>query len=261
MTLRQRGQKGRLADFQRSGELSRHSTKTDHRKLPERSSSADPGPEASLPSDLYSREAWAAVCGSQAVIEFDLDGRVTWANDEFLKLVGYSREDLVGEHHRVLCDKEYASSPSYAAFWAKLHDGRFDRGIYPRRRGDGAHLWLQATYSPLFRNGSVYRVLKIATDVSEKVSLEHALAERETALRETVLDLSEIVHTISGIAGQTNLVALNATIEAAHAGEAGRGFAVVAAEVKRLAGDIKMATDRAAHMVSARETPLNTRNS
>ena len=177
---------------------------------------------------------------------------VTWANERFLRLVGYSSEALIGEHHRVLCAEAYASSPNYASFWAKLHAGRFDSGIYPRRRGDGSDLWLQATYSPLLRNGSVHRILKIATDVSEKVMLEQALAERETALRETVLDLTEIVSTISSIAGQTNLVALNATIEAAHAGDAGRGFAVVAAEVKRLAGDIKMATDRAASMVSSR---------
>lgn len=214
--------------------------------------------ESRRPSDLYSREAWAAVCSSQAVVEFDLGGVVTWANDRFLKLVGYSSGTLIGEHHRVLCDEVYAGSSNYAAFWAKLHAGRFDSGIYPRRRGDGSHLWLQATYSPLLRNGSVYRVLKIATDVSEKVLLEQALAERETALRETVLDLGEIVRTISGIAGQTNLVALNATIEAAHAGEAGRGFAVVAAEVKRLAGDIKLATDRAAHMAAVRTPTTHT---
>ena len=69
-------------------------------------------------------------------------------------------------------------------------------------------------------------------------------------MRATVSDLSEIVQSISGIAGQTNLLALNATIEAARAGNAGRGFAVVANEVKRLAGDTKAATNRASDMVN-----------
>lgn len=70
-------------------------------------------------------------------------------------------------------------------------------------------------------------------------------------LKSTVDGLVDIVDTISGIANQTNLLALNATIEAARAGEAGRGFAVVAAEVKKLAGDTRAATDRARAMVVA----------
>jgi methyl-accepting chemotaxis protein len=70
-------------------------------------------------------------------------------------------------------------------------------------------------------------------------------------LKSTVDGLVDIVETISGIANQTNLLALNATIEAARAGVAGRGFAVVAAEVKKLAGDTRAATDRARAMVVA----------
>lgn len=202
------------------------------------------------PSDAYCREAWEAVCSSQAVIEFDTSGVVTWANDEFLKLVGYDRDALLGRHHSVLCPPDYAASAEYAAFWTKLRAGLFDRGVYPRCRRDGTELWLQATYSPLYRDGQVHRILKIASDVTDKLLLERALEERQMALRATVADLSEIVKSISGIAGQTNLLALNATIEAARAGDAGRGFAVVANEVKRLAGDTKAATDRAADMVS-----------
>lgn len=166
-------------------------------------------------------------------------------------MVGYSLPMLVGQHHRVLCDEDYVRSAEYVAFWAKLRVGQFDRGVYPRRRGDGSAIWLQATYSPLFRSGRVHRILKIATNVTEKVMLERAVKEREIALHATVADLAEIVKTISNIAGQTNLLALNATIEAARAGDAGPGFAVVANEVKRLASDTKMATDRAFAMVQA----------
>lgn len=201
------------------------------------------------PSDVYSREAWTAVCASQAVIEFDASGVITWANEQFLAIVGYQLDELTGRHHSVLCDPAYASSDRYVAFWAKLRSGRFDRGTYPRRRRDGAELWLRATYSPMLREGKVHRVLKVATDATDRVMLERALEKRETALRATVTDLSETVKLISTIAGRTKLLALNAAIEAARAGDAGRGFTVVANEVKRLADETKAATDRASKMV------------
>lgn len=201
------------------------------------------------PSDAYCREAWDTVCRAQAVIEFEPTGIVTWANEEFLSLVGYDRTELIGQHHRMLCSPAYGASTEYQRFWAKLRAGQFDRGVYPRCRKDGAEIWLQATYSPLFRDGAVHRVLKIASDVTQKIMLEQAVEQREAALRATVRDLSEVVKTISSIATKTNLLSLNATIEAARAGEAGRGFAVVASEVKRLASDTKEATDKAARMV------------
>lgn len=95
----------------------------------------------------------------------------------------------------------------------------------------------------------MYRILKIATDVTRQVLLEREVAAREQTLRSTVDDLKEIVTSINGIAGQTRLLALNATIGAARAGEAGRGFAVVANEVKKLAAETQSATEKASHMV------------
>lgn len=201
------------------------------------------------PSDAYCRAAWDAVCRSQAVIEFEPSGIITWANDTFLQLVGYRLDELVGQHHRLMCSPDYARSKAYEEFWQRLRSGQFDRGVYPRRRRDGTDLWLQATYNPLFRKGEIRRILKIATDVTQQVSLERALEQREAALRSTVNDLSQVVASISTIATQTNLLSLNATIEAARAGTAGRGFAVVASEIKKLAGDTKQATDKAVRMV------------
>ncbi|WHO37571.1 methyl-accepting chemotaxis protein [Sphingobium sp. AP49] len=188
---------------------------------------------------------WDAICRSQAVIEFAPDGTVLWANDLFLGTMGYRLDEIAGHHHRIFCDIEYARSSGYATFWEKLGRGDFDAGEYRRLGKYGREVWLQATYNPVFNEaGQVERILKIATDTTPSKALR-------AELKNTVDGLVDIVDTISGLARQTNLLALNATIEAARAGEAGRGFAVVAAEVKKLAGDTRTATDRARAMVIA----------
>jgi len=184
--------------------------------------------------------AWTAICRSQAVIEFDPAGTILWANDMFLKLSGHALPDIVGRHHRIFCDPAYAASHDYAAFWAKLGRGEFDRGEYRRIGKDGRDMWLQATYNPILgEDGRLERVLKVAADIGEAKQVK-------AALESTLTQLSVIVASIGDIARQTNLLALNAAIEAARAGDAGRGFAVVASEVKKLAEDTRTATDQAA---------------
>lgn len=189
--------------------------------------------------------AWQALCRSQAVIEFSLDGKILWANAVFLSLMGYQLNEIVGRHHRIFCDPVYAASPAYADFWRKLARGEFDNGAYQRIAKDGRPVWLQATYNPVMdRAGEPERILKIAADVSEARALSDELEERLSQIK-------QIVSTIDGIANQTKLLALNATIEAARAGEAGRGFAVVAHEIKKLASDTRVATERAAGMLAS----------
>ncbi|MBV9841614.1 MAG: PAS domain S-box protein [Sphingomonadaceae bacterium] len=189
---------------------------------------------------------WRAICRSQLVIEFDLNGIVRWANDLFLQTMGYALDEIVGRHHRIFCDEAETRSSAYAAFWAKLRAGEFEAGEYRRYAKAGRPVWLQATYNPVFNEvGGPDHVLKIAADISDP----KALAAR---LTNTLSQLESIVDTIQGIAAQTNLLSLNATIEAARAGEAGKGFAVVAAEVKKLAADTRAATERAAEMLEGK---------
>lgn len=201
-------------------------------------------------SEGYCRAAWNAVCRSQAVIEFDMSGVITWANERFLALVGYRLGQLVGQHHRILCTSELAASNAYGAFWDRLRRGEFEQGEFARKRADGAEVWLQATYNPIFDDrGMVQRVLKVATDITRQVTLERELQSNSSDLQGTMTELDGVVGAISTIAQQTNLLALNAAIEAARAGDAGRGFAVVAAEVKKLSGDTQAATRRASNML------------
>ncbi len=212
----------------------------------------DVGSHGRKPSDEYCRDAWNAVCRSQAVVEFNFSGIVTWANDRFLSLVGYRADEIIGEHHRTLCDPAYAESEDYKRFWESLQSGQVEQSVVPRRRQDRSQIWLRATYSPVHRQGHSHRIIKIATDVTQQITMENEVNIREKVLQSTVNDLREIVKTISSIADQTQLLSLNAAIEAARAGDAGSGFAVVATEVKNLANETRSATDRALEMVSPR---------
>jgi methyl-accepting chemotaxis protein len=204
------------------------------------------------------------------VAEFDMQGQITWANERFLDMVGYSLGDLEGRHHRVLGDPAWVGSADYAAMWRRLGAGEFDAGTYLMRTRAGEELHLQATYNPIFdQGGTAQRILKICTDITRQVRLEREVQEhledarrchdelesRGEQLTRTMSELGSIVTSISRIARQTKFLALNATIEAARAGEAGRGFAVVAAEVKKLSGETREATDRAITMVASNTSP------
>jgi methyl-accepting chemotaxis protein len=202
-------------------------------------------------STALTEAAWAALCRSQAVIEFDTSGTVLWANDVFLSLMGYRPSEVVGQHHRMFCTPELAASPAYAEFWQKLGSGDFHTGEYPRVTRSGQVVHLQATYNPVLNgDGRPERILKIAADVSDRREIRSELQRGNEQLKAALEELGGIVTSIGEIASQTNLLALNATIEAARAGESGRGFAVVASEVKKLAGDTRAATERAAGMMA-----------
>ncbi|MFD1554411.1 methyl-accepting chemotaxis protein [Paraburkholderia silviterrae] len=120
-----------------------------------------------------------AIDKAQAVIEFDTNGIVLQANQNFLDTLGYRLEEIQGKHHRMFCDDVYAQSPDYREFWAKLNRGEFDSGRYKRIGKGGRVVWIQATYNPIFDvNGRLYKVVKFANDVSAQVELEESVKRR-----------------------------------------------------------------------------------
>ncbi|MEM9068944.1 MAG: PAS domain-containing methyl-accepting chemotaxis protein [Myxococcota bacterium] len=109
-----------------------------------------------------------AIERSQAVIEFDVNGNILRANENFLGAVGYTAAEIVGKHHRIFCTPEDAGSPEYQAFWAKLRRGEFDSGAYRRIAKDGSDVFIQASYNPIFDgNGNPVKVIKFASDTTE----------------------------------------------------------------------------------------------
>ncbi len=104
------------------------------------------------------------------VVEFDLQGKVLGANENFLTIMGYPAAEAIGQHHSVFVDAAYRASEEYRQFWAKLASGQFDAGRYRRLRKDGSAVWIQASYNPILDvSGRPYKVVKYATDVTDQV--------------------------------------------------------------------------------------------
>lgn len=109
-----------------------------------------------------------AIDRSQAVIEFDMQGKVLAANGNFLKLMEYSAEEILGRHHRMFVDAAYAATPQYQAFWESLGRGQFESGEYKRVAKGGREVWIQATYNPIYDpRGNLVKVVKFASDVTQ----------------------------------------------------------------------------------------------
>jgi methyl-accepting chemotaxis protein len=123
-----------------------------------------------------------AINRAQAVIEFDLEGRVITANENFLRIFGYGLDEVVGKHHRIFCDPGYAESPEYTRFWQKLSRGEYEADEFKRITKDGAEVWLQATYNPIFDiDGRPLKVVKFASDITVEVQKRSlALLEMST---------------------------------------------------------------------------------
>ncbi len=124
-----------------------------------------------------------AINKAQAVIEFNLDGTIITANENFLITLGYSLPEIQGKHHRMFADPAYAASPEYAAFWEKLNKGEFEAGVYKRFGKGGKEVWIQASYNPVFNaDGVAYKVIKYATDITEFKKLNEEYEARNQAV-------------------------------------------------------------------------------
>lgn len=137
-------------------------------------------------ASLEAQSKLAAISRSQGIIEFDLSGNVLTANDNFLKLTGYTLDEIQGQHHRLFVDREEANSGAYRQFWQKLGRGEFDSGEYLRFGKHGQRVWLQATYNPILDlEGQPYKVVKFCTDITQV-----KLANMETEARMATLSSS-----------------------------------------------------------------------
>jgi methyl-accepting chemotaxis protein len=111
----------------------------------------------------------AAVSRAQAVIEFNLDGTIVTANDNFLKVLGYSLSEIQGKHHGMFVVPSDRDSAAYREFWAALNRGELRKGEFKRVGKGGKEVWILASYNPILDDtGKAFRIVKFAADVTEQ---------------------------------------------------------------------------------------------
>lgn len=254
-----------------------------------------------------SKMKWAAL-NSQAqavdrcfaVIEFKLDGTIIRANQNFLNALGYAQHEIVGQHHRMFVTESVMRSKEYADFWLALNQGRYHQGEFHRVGKGGRDVYIQASYNPIFGiNREITSIIKYATDITPSVlarqriaTVSDSVASSVSEMTQSIVEMSrnvsstaglakdveslasdtnsnvlklgessktigKVIELIRDLADQTNLLALNASIESARAGDAGRGFSVVAGEVKALARQTGVATQRIQDTVEVIQNSIN----
>ncbi len=157
-----------------------------------------------------------AISRSQAIIEFNLDGTIIEANDNFLSALGYTAAEIVGRHHSTFMDPTEAATDAYRAFWQKLRDGQFVAQKFRRLAKGGREVWIQASYNPMIdASGKPYKVIKLAVDIT---AAEQEAARNEEARKDAEETQHELVETLAGNLSRLSEGDLTARIEGERTG-------------------------------------------
>ncbi len=151
-------------------------------------------------ADLFGKVE--AIGRSQAVIEFNLDGTVITANENFLNLLGYKLEEIKGKHHSLFVEPDYKNSAEYRQFWEKLNRGEYQAAQYKRIGKGGKEVWIEASYNPVRDlNGKLCKVVKFATDLSKRKQQNADLAKDfESGVKALVNSVSSAANTMESTA-------------------------------------------------------------
>ncbi|MAP94974.1 MAG: chemotaxis protein [Ponticaulis sp.] len=181
-----------------------------------------------------SRAQTDAINRSQAVIQFDLDGTILLANENFCKAVGYTMDEIRGRHHSMFVS-EQDRGPEYDRFWAELRDGKYQSAEYHRIGKGGRDVYIQATYNPILdAEGKPQGVIKFATDITAMVKDRERRAETS---REIDNDLTDIQEEVTSLAAQAQQAA-------ASSGETNANVESVAAGSSQMAGSVSEISER-----------------
>jgi len=179
----------------------------------------------------------AAIRKSQAVIEFQMDGTVLDANDNFLHALGYSFEEIKGKHHSLFVDEEYQHSSEYKEFWARLNRGECQSAEYKRIGKGGKEVWIQASYNPILDlNGKPFKVVKYATDITPRVRTAQEVEKISQALASASEQLTATSQQMSANAEET---AAQASVVSASSEQVNKNLQTVATGSEEMSVSIK----------------------
>jgi methyl-accepting chemotaxis protein len=212
----------------------------------------------------------AAVSKAMAVIEFNLDGTIIDANQNFLVTLGYSLDEIRGKHHGMFADAAFRASPEYKEFWAKLNRGEFQSGEYHRLGRGGKEIWIQASYNPILDlNGKPFKVVKYATDITDQVKMRAVLQKAMGQVVETSQALSasaeELTATSQQMGNNADSTAAQANVVSAAAEQVSKNVQTVAtgteelsASIREIAGNASEASRVASNAVSVARSASDT---
>jgi methyl-accepting chemotaxis protein len=183
----------------------------------------------------------SAINRSQAVIEFDLDGTIRMANENFLAAMGYCLDEIQNRHHSMFVEPSFRDSSEYRAFWDALGRGEYQAAEYKRIGKNGRQVWIQASYNPIHdMNGRPYKIMKFATDVTAQVEERLRRADLQ---RSIAVGLSEIAGAVAKVTQQTS--------DAAGASsETSTNVQAVAAGAEELAASVREISEQVGHALA-----------
>tara|TARA_R110000744_G_scaffold220833_4_gene339814 strand:- start:45327 stop:46376 length:1050 start_codon:yes stop_codon:yes gene_type:complete len=175
------------------------------------------------------------------VIEFELDGTILTANENFLGALGYPLNEIAGKHHSMFVPVSERDSDAYRKFWDELRAGQFQTAEFLRIGKGGREVWIQATYNPIRdMNGNIYRVIKFATDITAQVELRH---QRAAAQKSIDSDLDGIAASVTEAAGQATTVSSTSEQTSASVQSIAAGIEEMAASANEIGSQLVRATE------------------
>lgn len=173
-----------------------------------------------------------AIHKSQAVIEFNLDGTIIVANENFTSTVGYSLAEIERKHHSMFMPPAMRDSTEYSNFWERLRSGEYQAGEFERVGKGGKRIWLQASYNPIVdASGKLCKVVKFASDITDQVERRIQRAEAQKVID---ADLTQITHAVSSTNTQASAAAAASTQTAGNMQAVASGAEELAASVSEI---------------------------
>jgi len=182
-----------------------------------------------------------AISKSQAIIQFEMDGTIITANENFLNTLGYTLSEVKGRHHSMFVEPAFKNSAEYREFWAALNRGEFQAAEYKRLGKGGREVWIQATYNPILdMNGKPFKVVKFATDVTAQVQERMRRNEIQKGID---ADLNDVLRVVSNATELTASAASASTQTSANVQAVASGAEQMAASVSEITRQVTHARE------------------